>query len=68
MPNLNAVLKLIAKRLDQGVTFKKVKDVLKNYVLNNNRKEEYVVEIITDVNNPDTNFDTKHMPDDLIEK
>ena len=30
---LNAVLRLITERLEQGVTFEKFQDVLKNYVL-----------------------------------
>ena len=30
MPKINAVLSLIIKRLDQGVTFDKFQDVLKN--------------------------------------
>ena len=34
-PELNAVLGPITERLDQGVTFEKFQDVLKNYVLKN---------------------------------
>ena len=37
-PELNAVLGLIIERLDQGVTFEKFQDVLKNYVLKNSHK------------------------------
>ena len=32
------------------------------------RKAYGIFEIITDLNDPVTNFDTKHMPDDLAEK
>ena len=67
-PELNSVLGLITERLDQRVTFDKFQDVLKNYVLKNFKKEEDIVEIITDMNDPVTNFNTKHIPDDLTEK
>ena len=67
-PKLNAVLGLITKRLDQGVTFDKLQDVLKNYFLNDLIKSEDVVEIITDLKGPVTNVDTKHIPDDLTKK
>ena len=62
-PELNAILGLITKRLDQGITFEKFQDVQKNF-----RKAEDIVEVITDLNDPVTNFYTKHMPDDLTEK
>ena len=39
-PELNAVLGLITERLNQGVTFEKFQDVLKNYVLKNFHKAE----------------------------
>ena len=64
-PKLNSILSLITKRLDRGVTFDMFQDVLKNCVLKNFRKSEYMVEIITDLNDPVTNLDTKHMPDDI---
>ena len=64
-PELNAVLRLIIKRLDQGVTFDKFQDVLKNYVLENLHKAEDIVEMVTDLNNPFPNFETKHMPKEL---
>ena len=67
-PKINAVLGLITKRLDERVIFDKVQDVLNNYVLKNFRKAEDMVEIITDLKDPVTNFNTKHIPDDLIEK
>ena len=67
-PKLNAVLSLINERLDQWVTFENSHDFLKNDVLKKFRKAEDTVEIITDLNNPVTNFDTKHMPDDLTKK
>ena len=54
--------------MEQGVTFDKFQDVLKNYFLNNLIKEEDIVEIITDLKNPVTNIDTKHIPDDLTKK
>ena len=54
--------------MDQGVRFYNFQDVLKNYVLKNFRKAEDTVETLTDLNNPDTNFDTEHMSDDLTEK
>ena len=63
-PKINAVLDLINKRLDQGVTVNKFQDILKNYALTNFRKAEDIVETITDLKDPVTNFDTKHMPDD----
>ena len=65
---LNAALGIINGRLDQGVTFEKFQDVLNNYVVNKFRMAEDIVEIITDLNDTVTNFDTKHMPDDLTEK
>ena len=40
-PELNAVLGLIIERLDQGVTFKKFQDLLKNDVLKNLHKAWY---------------------------
>ena len=40
---LNAVLGLITERLDQGVTFEKFQNVLKNYVLKNFHKAEDIV-------------------------
>ena len=67
-PKLNAVLGLVTKRLDQGVIFDKFQDVLKNYFLNKFRKAEDIVEIITDLNDPVNNFNTKHMPGDITEK
>ena len=66
--NLNAVLGLITQRLDQGVTFEKFQDVLKNCVLKNFRKAEDIVEIIIYLNDPVTNFVTNQIPDDLTEK
>ena len=66
--DLNAVLGLINKRLYQGVKFDKFQDILNNYVLRNFRKAENIVETITNLNDPVTNFDRKHMPDDLTEK
>ena len=54
--------------MGQGVTFDKLQDVLHNYVLNNFRKAEGIVEIITYLDNPVRNFYTMHMPDDLTEK
>ena len=68
MTNLNSIIGLITKRLEQGATYKNLQDVLNNYVLNNFRKAEDIVEIITDLNDPVTNFCTKHMPDDRTEK
>ena len=68
MPELNAILRINNERLDQEVKFDKFQDVLKNFVLKNFRKAEDMVEIITNLNDPVTNFDTKHMPDDLAEK
>ena len=67
-PELNSFLSLINKIMDQWVTFDKFKNVLKNYVLKNFIKAEDIVERITDLNDPVTNFDTKHMPDDLTKK
>ena len=64
-PELNAVLGLITERLDQGVTFEKFQDVLKNYVLKNFHKAEDIVEIVINLKYPCTNFETKHMPKDL---
>ena len=61
-PELNAVLGLITERLDQGVTFEKFQDVLKNYVLKNLHKAEDIVEMVTHLNDPFPNFETKHMP------
>ena len=62
---LNAVLGLITERLDQGVTFEKFQDVLKNYVVKNFHKAEDIVEMVTNLKDPSTNFKTKHMPKDL---
>ena len=56
-PELNAVLGLITERLYQGVTFDKFQDVLKNF-----HKSEDIVEMVTDLNDPSPNFETKHMP------
>ena len=64
-PELNAVVRLIIERLDQGVTFDKFQDVLKNYVLENLHKAEDIVEMVTDLNNPFPNFEAKHMPKEL---
>ena len=54
--------------MEQGVTFDKFQDFLKNYFLNNLIKEEDIVEIITYLKDPVTNVDTKHIPDDLTKK
>ena len=67
-PELNTVIGLITERLDQGVTFDKFQFLLNNYVLKNFRNAEDIVEIIIDLNDEVTNFDTKHMPDELTEK
>ena len=64
IPELNAVLGIITERMDQGVTVNKFQDILKNYALTNFRKAEDIVETITDLKDPVTNFDTKHIPDD----
>ena len=48
-PELNAVLRLITERLDQGVPFDKFQDVLKNF-----HKAENIVEMVTDLNDPFT--------------
>ena len=55
-PELNAVLRLITERLDQGVTFEKFQGVLKNYVLKNFHKAEGIVEMVTNLKDPCTNF------------
>ena len=68
MPELNTVLVIITKIMNQVVTFEKFQDFLKNCSLKNFRKAEDIVEIITDLNDPGTNFDTKHMPGDLTKK
>ena len=68
MPNLNAVIGLINEILNQWVTFDKLQDVLKNYVLKNFRKADDIVEIIKYLNNPVMKFHTKHMPDYLTEE
>ena len=47
-PEINYVLGLITEILEQGFTFGKFQDVLKNYVLKKSRKSEEIVEIITD--------------------
>ena len=62
---LNVVLRRITERLDQGVTFEKFQDVLKNYVLKNFHKSEDIVEMVTDMNDPFPNFKTKYMPKEL---
>ena len=62
---LNAVLGLITERLDQGVTFNKFQDVLKNYVLKKFHKAKDIVEMVTDLNDPFPNFENKHMPKKL---
>ena len=67
-PELNAVLELITERLDQGVTFEKFQDVLKNYVLKNFHKAEDIVDMVRNLKYPCTNFETKHMPKDLTTK
>ena len=54
--------------MNQGGNFNKLQDFLNNYVLKNFIKVEEMVEIITDMNNADANFDKKHIPDDLTEK
>ena len=48
-PELNAVLRLITEILDQGVTFEKFQEVLKNYVLKNFHKAEDIVEMVTNL-------------------
>ena len=58
---LNVILRLITENLDQGVTFEKFQDILKNYVLKNFHKAEDIFEMVTDLNNPFPNFETKHM-------
>ena len=55
-PELNAVLGLITERLDQGVTFEKFQEVLKDYVLKNFHKSEDIVEMITDPKYPFPNY------------
>ena len=64
-PELNVVLGLIKERLDQGVTSKKFQDVLKKYVLKNFHKAEDVVEMVTNLNDPLPNLETKNMPKEL---
>ena len=67
-PELNAVFDLITERMHQRVIFDKLQDILKNYTLNNFRKAEDIVQIITDLNNSVTSFDTNQMTDDLTRK
>ena len=64
-PELTVVLWLITEILDQGVTFEKFQDVLKNYFLNNFHKAEDIVEMVTNLKNPFPNFETKHMPKEV---
>ena len=59
-PELNAVLGLITKRLDQGVTFDKVQNVLKKY-----HKAEEIIEMATYLNDLFPNFENKHIPKEL---
>ena len=51
--------------MDQGVTSKKFQDVLKKYVLKNFHKAEDVVEMVTNLNDPLPNLETKNMPKEL---
>ena len=60
-PELNVVIGLIREILDQGVTFENFQDVLKNYVLKNFHKVKDKVEIVTDLNDPFPNLDTKYI-------
>ena len=55
-PELNAVLGLITEKLDQGVTFEKFQDVLKNYVLKNLHKAAVIVEMVKNLKYPFPNF------------
>ena len=64
-PDFNAVLGLINERLDQGVTFDKFQDVLKNYILKSFHKAEYIDEMMNDMKDPFPNFKNKHMPKEL---
>ena len=64
-PELNAVLRLITERLDEGVTFEKFQDVLENHVLKNFHKAEDIVEMVINLKDLFPNFETKHMPKDL---
>ena len=64
-PELNAVLGLITERLDQGVTFEKFQEFLKNYVLKNFHKAEDIVEMVINLKYSCTNFETKHITKDL---
>ena len=58
-PELNAVLGLITERLDQGVTFIKFQDILKNCVLKNFHKAEDIVEMVTNLKDLFPNFEIK---------
>ena len=66
-PELNAVVGIINEILDQGATFDKFQEflknyVLKNYVLKNFHKAEDIIAMVTDLNDPFPNFENKHMP------
>ena len=65
IPELNAVLGLITERMDQGVTFEKSQEILKNYVLKNFHKAEDIVEMLTNLKDPFPNFETEDIPKDL---
>ena len=65
-PELNVVLGIITERMDQGVTFENFQDVLKKYVLKNFHKVEDIFEMVTYLNDPFPNFETKHMPKEII--
>ena len=62
-PELNVFLGIIIESLDQGVTFEKFQDVLKNF-----HKTENIVEMVTDLNDPLPKFGTKHMPKERTKK
>ena len=65
---LGVFLWLHSERLDKGVPFKQFQDNLKNYILKNFGGTEDIVNAVTTLVDPTSNFKAIHSPADLTDE
>ena len=66
--DIEAVLTLVTKQVEKGVTFERFQETLKNYVLKILENGEDIVSLVMKLEDPTTSFEANHAPVDLTEE
>ena len=66
--DVEAVLTLVTKKVEKGVTLERFQETLKNYVLKNLENGEDIVPLVTKLEDPTTTFEANHALIDLTEE